>query len=175
MSAEMPFKCGCCDHMSSSQKYTVDHFYSDHTASGALQCPFCLKIFMAVANNQQLVSNVQKYYDHLKDHMVNEKSVACSKCSLRFLNKGAMKAHRLYDHNSQTNLQRHLRELVKDSTSINKPKVYTNCFACLQNIQMSFRIADQALYTTRSNCDGDKPEPRDHVSAERVGLSGVWR
>lgn len=123
VTAEMPFKCGCCDHMSSSQRYTIDHFYSDHTASGALQCPYCLKIFIAVAHNEQLVSNIQKYYDHLKDHMTYEKAISCTKCTLRFLNKGAMKAHRLYEHNSHTNVQRKLRELVKDSTSIAKPKV----------------------------------------------------
>lgn len=123
VAAEMPFKCGCCDHMSSSQRYTVDHFYTDHTASGALQCPFCLKIFMAVAHNQQLVNNINKFYEHLKEHMVHEKGITCFKCSLRFISKGAMKAHRLYDHISQTTLQRQLRELVKDSTQIPKPKV----------------------------------------------------
>lgn len=126
VAAEMAFRCGCCDHMSSSQRYTIDHFYSDHTASGAMQCPFCLKMFLAVAHNQQLVSNVKIFYDHLKDHLSTEKTVACSKCSLRFTNKGVMKAHRLYDHISQTNLQRHLRELVKDSTSISKPKANTD-------------------------------------------------
>lgn len=128
VTAEMPFKCGCCDHMSSSQRYTIDHFYSDHTASGALQCPFCLKVIVAVAHNEQLVSNIQKYYDHLKEHVAsnnNQKAISCTKCSLRFLHKGAMKAHRLYEHNSHTNIQRQLRELVKDSTSINKPKVGT--------------------------------------------------
>lgn len=123
VAAEMPFRCGCCDHISSSQRYTIDHFHTDHTASGALQCPFCLKIFMAVSQNQQLVNNIKVYYDHLKDHMTPEKNISCSKCSLRFLTKGAMKAHRLYDHNTQTVLQRHLRELVKDSTQIGKPKV----------------------------------------------------
>lgn len=123
VAAEMPFRCGCCDHMSSSQRYTIDHFYTDHTASGALQCPFCLKVFMAVAQNQQLVNNIKIFYDHLKDHMTPEKGVTCSKCSLRFLQKGSMKAHRLYEHNTQTVLQRHLRELVKDSTQIGKPKV----------------------------------------------------
>lgn len=126
VAAEMPFKCGCCDHMSSSQRYTIDHFYTDHTASGALQCPFCLKVFLAVANNQQLVSNVKLFYNHLKEHMSTEKTITCSKCSLRFVNKGVMKAHRMYDHTSQTNLQRQLRELAKDSTSISKPKVNTN-------------------------------------------------
>lgn len=126
VAAEMPFKCGCCDHMSSSQRYTIDHFYTDHTASGALQCPFCLKVFVAVANNQQLVSNVKLFYNHLKEHMTTEKTITCSKCSLRFVNKGVMKAHRMYDHISQTNLQRHLRELAKDSTSISKPKVNTH-------------------------------------------------
>lgn len=119
----MPFKCGCCDHMSSSQRYTIDHFYSDHTASGALQCPFCLKVIVAVAHNEQLVSNTKKFYDHLKEHVAGVNNQNCTKCSLRFLSKGAMKAHRLYEHNSHTNVQRQLRELVKDSTSINRPKV----------------------------------------------------
>lgn len=123
VAAEMPFKCGCCDHMSSSQRYTIDHFYTDHTASGALQCPFCLKIYMAIGQSQQLVNNINQYYDHLKEHMVHEKGITCSKCSLRFVHKGAMKAHRLYDHISQTALQRQLRELVKDTTQISKPKV----------------------------------------------------
>lgn len=129
VAAELPFRCGCCDHMSSSQRYTIDHFYSDHTASGALQCPFCLKTFMAVAQNQQLVNNIKLFYDHLKDHMTPEKDThTCSKCSLRFLQKGAMKAHRLYEHNTQTALQRHLRELVKDTTQIGKPKVNLQSF-----------------------------------------------
>lgn len=123
VAAELPFKCGCCDHMSSSQRYTIDHFYSDHTASGALQCPFCLKIIMAVAHDEQLVNNIQMFYDHLKEHTTSEKSITCSKCSLRFLNKGTMKAHRLYEHNSQTSIQRQLRELVKDTTPISRPKV----------------------------------------------------
>lgn len=123
VNAELPFKCGCCDHMSSSLRYTVDHFYSDHTASGALQCPFCLKIFIAVAHNEQLVANISRYYNHLKEHMQYDKGVTCSKCCLRFLSKGTMKAHRLYDHVSQANLQRQLRELVKDATPIQKPKV----------------------------------------------------
>lgn len=131
VAAELPFKCGCCDHMSSSQRYTIDHFYTDHTASGALQCPFCLKVFIGVAQNQQLVNNVKRYYEHLSDHMAPEKAITCSKCSLRFLHKGAMKSHRLYDHNSQVSLQRMLRELVKDSTQISKPKVGTNDFECL--------------------------------------------
>lgn len=127
VAAEMPFKCGCCDHISSSQRYTIDHFYTDHTASGALQCPFCLKIYIAVGNNQQLVNNVQKYYDHLKSHKTLE--FGCSKCSLRFINKGSMKSHRLYEHNSYTALQRYLRELVKDSTSIPRPKVCSIIFS----------------------------------------------
>lgn len=123
VTAELPFKCGCCDHMSSSQRYTIDHFYTDHTASGSLQCPFCLKIFIAVANGKQLVTNVKDYHEHLKAHMIPEKGISCSKCSLRFLLKGAMKAHRLYEHVSHNSLQRHLRELCKESVSIGKPKV----------------------------------------------------
>lgn len=123
INAELPFKCGCCDHISSSQKYTIDHFYTDHTASGVVQCPFCLKIYVAVAHNEQLVGNIQEYYDHLKNHLIENKNTNCSKCSLRFLHKGAMKAHQLYNHVSQKALQRQMLELCKESTSIVKPKV----------------------------------------------------
>lgn len=121
--AEIPFKCGCCDHMSSSQRYTIDHFYREHTASGALQCPFCLKMFLAVAQNEQKTANIHGYYNHLKAHMNTEKGIACYKCGLKFIHRGAMKAHRFYDHNTQTALQRDLRELCKESTPIVKPKV----------------------------------------------------
>lgn len=126
--AEMPFKCSCCDHLSSSQRYTIDHFYTEHTACGSLQCPFCLKIFVAVANKEQLVANILGYYEHLKNHMKSEKVISCYKCTLKFVHKGAMKAHRMYDHNTQTSLQRHLRELCKESTSISKPKVRARKF-----------------------------------------------
>lgn len=121
--AELPFKCGCCDHMSSSQRHTIDHFYREHTASGALQCSFCLKIFLAVTNNEQKTANILGYYNHLKLHMNTEKGIACYKCGLKFIHRGAMKAHRFYDHNTQTALQRDLRELCKESTPIVKPKV----------------------------------------------------
>lgn len=123
VTAELPFKCGCCDHMSSSQRFTTDHFYTDHTASGSLHCPLCLKIFVAVAHGEQLIANIKDYYEHLKAHLVPENGVNCSKCSLRFLSKGAMKAHRLFEHISHNTLQRHLRELCKESVSISKPKV----------------------------------------------------
>lgn len=137
VAAELPFKCGCCDHMSSSQRYTIDHFYTDHTASGALQCPHCLKIFIVVGNNEQLVKNVESYYDHLKLHR-KASEYSCSKCSLRFVSKGTMKAHRLYDHNSHTALQRYLRELVKDSTSITRPKVCFTIICCRGNCILIF-------------------------------------
>lgn len=125
VTAELPFRCGCCDHMSSSQRFTTDHFYNDHTASGSLQCPFCMKIFIAVANDKQLSANIKEYYEHLRAHLISDKAISCSKCSLRFLSKGPMKAHRIFDHISHNSLQRHLRELCKESVSINKPKVYS--------------------------------------------------
>lgn len=42
--AELPYRCGCCNFASSSLRITVDHFYSDHADSGALQCSFCLQV-----------------------------------------------------------------------------------------------------------------------------------
>lgn len=123
VSAELPFKCGCCDHRSSSLRHTIDHFYNDHTASGTLQCPFCLKIVVAVANNEQLTANIHGYYEHLKKHVTKTNNSICNRCSLRFNSFGALKVHQLCDHASQRAIQRHLRELCKNSIQIPRPKV----------------------------------------------------
>lgn len=88
VSAELPFKCGLCDYMSSSLRHTIDHFYNDHTASGVLECPFCLKIFVAVANDQQLTANIISFLDHLKKHVLHTNEDKCKRCALTFLSKG---------------------------------------------------------------------------------------
>lgn len=121
--AELPFKCGCCDHLSSSLRYTIDHFYNDHTASGTLLCPFCLKIYVAVTDGKQLTSNIHGYLKHLKQHVESKNHIECSRCALRFLNKGANRVHQMHDHHSRKSIQSQLRELCKDSTKIQKPKV----------------------------------------------------
>lgn len=91
VSAEMPFKCGLCDHMSSSLRLTIDHFYNDHNASGGVQCPFCLKIFVVVADNEQITANIICYLDHLKKHVSHKNEDKCKRCALTFLHEGNTK------------------------------------------------------------------------------------
>lgn len=121
--AELPFKCGCCDHLSSSQRTTIDHFYGDHTTSGSVQCPFCLRIFVCVANKQQIVANIIDYMDHLRAHMSEKKNFECTYCSLSFIDIGALKAHLQYDHDTQKYyIHRELRELCAEMIEIPGPK-----------------------------------------------------
>lgn len=96
VSAEMPFRCGLCDHMSSSLRHTIDHFYTDHTASGVLQCPFCLNITVVVTNNQQLTANINSYYNHLKKHVAHTSDDKCKRCALTFLSKGKIWCIRVF-------------------------------------------------------------------------------
>lgn len=143
--AELPFKCGCCDHLSSSLRYTIDHFYNDHTASGTLLCPFCLKIYVAVADDKQLTSNIHGYLKHLKQHAESKDFIECPRCALRFLNKGISRVHQMYDHHSRKSIQSQLRELCKDSTKIQKPKV--NClfyfYSCYgSNVPRAFNFKE---------------------------------
>lgn len=121
--AELPFKCGCCDHISSSQRTTIDHFYNDHTSSGSLQCPFCLRIFVCVANKQQISANIIDYMNHLSAHINNTKLYNCTYCSLQFISIGALKVHNQYDHDTQKwSIQRELRELCTEMVEIPTPK-----------------------------------------------------
>lgn len=123
-SAELPLFCGCCDYKSSSLRHTIDHFYTDHTASGTLQCPFCLRISTVVANNEQLTANIVDYLAHLKEHLSKESvGVRCGRCALTFLHKGSAKVHQMYEHNSLKADQHMLRECCKNTVSIVKPKV----------------------------------------------------
>lgn len=41
---DLPYRCGCCSHASSSLRHTINHFYTAHAKSGMLQCPFCLQV-----------------------------------------------------------------------------------------------------------------------------------
>lgn len=123
-SAELPFHCGCCDYKSSSLRRTIDHFYNDHTASGTLMCPYCLRTTVVVANNTQLTANITDYLEHLKAHFSQENGgTRCQRCALSFIHKGASKVHQMFDHNSAKALQSSLRECCKNSVSIAKPKV----------------------------------------------------
>ena len=121
--AELPFICGCCDHRSSSLRHTVDHFYIDHTASGTLQCPFCLKTYTVVTDKEQIVVNIAAYLNHLKQHVNDNNNVRCPRCALKFVDKGSNKTHQMYDHGSMKHLQSLLRECCKNTVSIAKPKV----------------------------------------------------
>lgn len=122
--AELPFICGGCDHRSSSLRHTVDHFYNDHTASGTLQCPFCLKSYTVVADSAQITVNITEYLNHLKQHVNDNNNVRCTRCSLKFLDKGSSKVHQMHDHGSLKAVQSQLRECCKNTVSIAKPKVY---------------------------------------------------
>lgn len=144
--AELPFKCGCCDHLSSSLRYTIDHFYNDHTASGTLLCPFCLKIFVAVADHKQLTANIHGYLKHLKQHAEMKDHIDCTRCALTFLKKGISRVHQMHDHHSRKSIQSQLRELCKDSTKMPKPKVSHSLCPQKMHSSWSHSITECSLF-----------------------------
>lgn len=174
-SAELPFNCGCCDYRSSSLRHTVDHFYSDHTASGTLQCPFCLKIYTIVANNEQITTNIDGYLEHLKQHMAKDSGARCTRCSLIFLHKGSNKLHQMYDHNSLKGVQSVLRECCKNTVSIPKPTVILNHFCCEHNNNSELRaiFSVEKIQYERANYVSTALSKFDHISTERQSLFGM--
>lgn len=160
--AELPFKCGCCDHMSSSQRHTIDHFYSDHTTSGAVQCPFCLRMFVVVAKSEQMTANIEEYYKHLKDHMAGTNERKCSFCSLRFLAAGPLMVHQQYDHETQKwHIQCQLRELCSESVEISGPK--NKKTPRLESVSCKMPLNDVTMYIDNGmaciECGEDFQEP----------------
>uniref|UniRef100_A0A1B0C999 C2H2-type domain-containing protein n=2 Tax=Lutzomyia longipalpis TaxID=7200 RepID=A0A1B0C999_LUTLO len=122
VTSEMPYKCGGCEYRSSVLRQTIDHFYAKHKLSAMLQCPFCLKIYLAATAEETLYANVLGYLKHLRQHMLKTATKKCGRCSLGFVSKSAHKLHQLYAHVSHAWHQNELLPVNKGITNITKPK-----------------------------------------------------
>lgn len=70
--------------------------------------------------------NINRYLEHLKNHMIKTQIKKCTRCVLSFVRKGAMKVHLIYDHVSMKHKK--LGPMCKGSTKIPKPKVSESMF-----------------------------------------------
>ncbi|XP_059607898.1 uncharacterized protein LOC132255763 [Phlebotomus argentipes] len=122
VTSEMPYKCGGCEYRSSILRQTIDHFYTKHKLSGMLQCPFCLKIYVAASADEVHYANVMAFLKHLRKHMLKTVTKKCSRCALSFISKSALKIHNTYAHISHSWQQQDLLPVNKGITHISKPK-----------------------------------------------------
>ncbi|GAB0096065.1 THAP-type zinc finger [Sergentomyia squamirostris] len=122
VTSELPYKCGGCDYRSSLLRHTIDHFYTKHKLSGMMQCPFCLKIYLAANNDEVFNGNVVAFLKHLRLHMIKSMNKKCGRCAMSFVNKGQLKIHITYAHSSHAWHQDELLPVNKSITQIAKPK-----------------------------------------------------
>ncbi|XP_073811132.1 zinc finger domain-containing protein relative of woc [Musca autumnalis] len=121
---ELPYHCQACGYRTSSHRDAIRHYYDDHKHHNFLQCPHCLDIYRFVYKGKINQSNIENYYMHLRQHMgKKDPNLKCSKCSLTFLDKGALKQHISNHHTSLWKNSAHVRKLLKNSMLIQPPKV----------------------------------------------------
>ncbi|XP_075169772.1 zinc finger domain-containing protein relative of woc [Haematobia irritans] len=121
---ELPYYCQACGYRTSSHRDAVRHYYDDHKHHNFLQCPHCLDIYRFAYKGQVNQSNIENYYMHLRQHMgKKDPNLKCTKCTLSFLDKGALKQHVSNHHNSLWKNATNVRKLLKNSMLIQPPKV----------------------------------------------------
>ncbi|XP_013100238.1 uncharacterized protein LOC106082337 [Stomoxys calcitrans] len=121
---ELPFYCYACGYRTSSHRDAIRHYYEDHKRHNFLQCPHCLDIYRFAYKGQVNQSNIENYYMHLRQHMgKKDPNLRCTKCSLSFLDRGALKQHISNHHSSLLKNSSNVRKLLKNSMLIPPPKV----------------------------------------------------
>lgn len=120
---ELPYVCEACEYRSSSHRDLVRHFYDDHKQQNFLQCPLCLGIFRIAVKGELKQKNIEAFYMHLQAHLPKDETKKCSKCSLCFHEKGFLKRHLAYHHQSNYKVANQIRPLLANSALIEIPKV----------------------------------------------------
>lgn len=166
---DLPYRCGCCGYGSSALRTTVDHFYTEHAATAALQCPFCMQIFCAAdSTGQPLAVGMTEYVRHLRDHQRDQHAGdasatttttttvhKCNRCALSFLSRGEARLHQSYAHSSQN--KRVNQALCRSATRIAKPKYKYNYAP--SNVQLVSRYEGVEMAVENGHicleCDSD--------------------
>ncbi|XP_037817574.1 uncharacterized protein LOC119607647 isoform X1 [Lucilia sericata] len=121
---ELPYYCQACGYRTSSHRDAVRHFYDDHKHQNFLQCPYCLDIYHFCYKGVINQTNIENYYMHLRQHMTKKDiNLKCTKCSLSFVDKGALKQHISNHHPSLLKHSQNIRQLLRNSMLIQQPKV----------------------------------------------------
>lgn len=161
VSFDLPYRCGCCVHASSSLRHTVDHFYNEHAGAATLQCPFCMHIYVAQDEHDvPLPVNIAAYLEHLREH-VRPSGTRCSRCALQFVHRGAARMHQTYGHCSQN--KRVNAVLCRGATRIAKPKYKYNYAMALVKMVSRYDTVSMEVPNGRLclECDADFEE-RSH-------------
>ncbi|XP_055854419.1 uncharacterized protein LOC129918093 [Episyrphus balteatus] len=119
---ELPYVCEACEYRSSSHRDLVRHFYDDHKQQNFLQCPLCLAIFRIAVKGELKPKNIEAFYMHLKAHLPRDELKKCPKCALSFHEKGFLKRHLAYHHQSNFKVANQIRTLLPNSALIEIPK-----------------------------------------------------